>query len=385
MLESETIETLREIAEEVAHEVLAPRAEEVDREASWPEHSMRALGEAGLLGLHVPTDLGGHGQGLVAVATVTEVLARACPSSAMCFGMHCVGTAVIAAKPTRDQEERYLEPIARGEHITTLALSESGTGSHFYLPATDLIREGDEFRIGGTKQFVTNGGHADSYVVSTRASSAEADRGEFSCIIVDGDQPGLEWLEEWQGFGMRGNSSRGVRLDGVRVPVTNLLGNEGEQVWYMFEVVTPYFITAMAGTYLGIAQGALDAAVRHLTARTHTHTADALADLEVMQIKVAELWAEIEKARLLIRRAARLGDLGDPAALVPLLTSKAEVADVVIDVTNEVMTLVGGIGYRENSTVSRALRDARASHVMAPTTSLLRLWAGRVLLGKPML
>jgi isovaleryl-CoA dehydrogenase len=385
MLESETIDALREIAEEVASRVLAPRAEEVDREARWPEHSMRALGEAGLLGLHVPTDLGGHGQGLLAVATITEVLARACSSSAMCFGMHCVGTAVMAAKPTRTQEEKYLEPIARGEHITTLALSEKGTGAHFYLPATNLIREGEEFRIEGTKQFVTNGGHADSYVVSTRASSEEAERGEFSCIVVDGDRPGMEWLEEWRGFGMRGNSSRGVRLDGVRVPVENLLGEEGEQVWYMFEVITPYFIMAMAGAYLGIAQRALDEAVRHLTERAYAHTGENLADLDVMQIRVAELWAEVTKTRLLIHHAARLGDLGDPDALVPLLTSKAEVAATATRVTDEVMTLVGGIGYGENSTLSRALRDARASHVMAPTTSLLRLWAGRVLLGKPML
>src|SRR5690606_35365398 len=166
---SSTLIELQAAAERITEQQIAPRAREVDENCLWPAHSMRALAQEGLLGLHVPQSLGGLGQGLLALSVLTETIGKACPSSALCFGMHCVGTAVIAAKATSYQQERYLKPIARGEHITTLALSESGTGAHFYLPETRLIQDGSDFIVNGTKQFVTNGGHADSYVVSTVA------------------------------------------------------------------------------------------------------------------------------------------------------------------------------------------------------------------------
>jgi alkylation response protein AidB-like acyl-CoA dehydrogenase len=207
--------------------------------------------------------------------------------------MHCVGTAVIAAKATADHEERYLRPIAQGGHITTLALSESGTGGHFYLARTRLRAEGDDYLVDGAKQFVTNGRHADSYVVSTVASSAN-EAGDFSCLVIDRDTPGMTWCEPWQGFGM-------------------------------------------------------------------------------------------EKARALLHGAARLGDLGDPAALPYLLSCKAQAAETAVKVTNEAMTLGGGIAYRENSLLARLLRDARAGHVMAPATDLLKTRTGRSLLGLPIL
>ena len=306
------LQELRYTAEEVSRQAMAPRAAEVDEGAVWPRHAFEALAEVGLMGLHVPQRLGGHEQGLLALALITEAVAKACPSSAMCYGMHCVGTAVIAAKPTRSQEERYLRPIAAGGHVTTISLSEPGTGVHFYLPTTRLVRDDGGFVVEGVKQFVTSGGHADSYVISTLASTPDADAGEFSCVLVDGGAAGVEWLEPWRGFGMRGNSSRGLRLNGVRLPAENLLGEEGDQTWYVFEVIAPYFLIAMAGTYLGIAQAALDYAVQHMRTRGYQHSGETLAQVPVLQHRLAELWAAVEKTRLLVYRAAQLGDLGDP-------------------------------------------------------------------------
>ena len=376
--------SLQALAEEVTTSVIAPRAAEVDRDAVWPEHAMQALAAAGLMGLHVPARLGGHQQGLVALVAITETIAQGCSSSALCYGMHCVGTAVVAAKATPYHEEQYLRPIAEGRHITTLALSESGTGSHFYLPQTLLTREEDSFLITGTKQFVTNGGKADSYVVSTQASGT-SDAGEFSCVIVDSGAPGLTWLEPWSGFGMRGNSSRGVRLDQARVPAANLLGEDGDQIWYTFEVVAPYFLTAMAGAYLGIARSALGEAVKHLQSRQYSHSGETLADMHVLQHKIAELWIAVRKTRALIYHAAHLGDLGETEALPSILASKADAADTAVAVANEAMTLCGGIAYGENGRLARLLRDARASHVMSPTTDILKLWTGRAVLGLPLL
>jgi len=364
---------------------IAPHAEYVDKEGVWPVHSMNALAAAGLFGLQVPAAFGGHGQGLLALSMLTEAIGAACPSSALCFGMHCVGTAVIAAKATAFHEEAYLRPIAAGKHITTLALSESGSGSHFYLPQTGLQVEDGEFVVNGTKQFVTNGGHADSYVVSTVAQSDDDDAGDFSCLIVDADTPGTQWLAPWDGFGMRGNSSCGFAFRDARVPVRNLLGTHGDQVWYVFEVVAPYFLMAMAGTYLGVAQSALDAAGAHLRSRRFSHSGQSLSEIETLQTRYADMWMSVEKTRALVREAARRADLGLPDALPFLLSCKADAGDTAVRVANDAMTICGGSAYRENSRVAQIMRDARASHVMSPTTDMLRTWTGRALLGLPLL
>lgn len=375
---------LREVADQIGRNVLAPRAEEVDAKALWPRHSFEALAEAGMLGLNVPEIYGGHGQGLLAVAVLTETLGRYCSSSAICYGMHCVGTAVIAAKPTGSQAARYLRRIAGGEHVTTLALSEPGTGVHFYLPQADLRKgESGDYLLSGTKHFVTNGAHADSYVVSTRATTPA--EGEFSCVIVDADTPGMRWEGTWEGLGMRGNSAITLKLEEAKIPEGNLLGSEGEQTWYVFEVVAPYFLIAMAGTYAGIARAALDHALTHLRSRLHSHSGESLAQVEVLQHRAGALWSRLEASRQLMFAAARLGDSAHPDALPAILSCKAEVADTAVAIANEAMTLAGGLSYRENGAPARFLRDVRASHVMAPTTDILRVWTGRALLGQPLL
>lgn len=375
---------LKSATEQLVDSVILPHAEEVDRDCRWPAHSMRAFAEAGLLGLQVPTAQGGHGQGLYALSILTEIIGSACPSSALCFGMHCVGTSVIAAKATSHQQEHYLRAIAAGDHITTLALSETGSGAHFYLPGTTLRQEGDAFILNGTKQFITNGGQADSYVLSTVASDVSQE-GDFSCVILDRDTPGMAWQDGWAGFGMRGNSSRALKLDNVSVPMGNLLGEPGDQVWYVFEVVAPFFLMAMAGTYLGVAQSALSAAEQHLRSRSYAHSGASLRDVESLQVRYADMWMALEKSRALVREAARLGDTGRAEALPFILACKADAGETAVKLANDAMTICGGAAYRENSRVAQILRDARASHVMAPTTDLLKLWTGRHLLGLPLL
>lgn len=371
---------------EITRDVVAVHAVEVDQEARWPEENLRALQVAGLGGLVVPQGSGGLGHGLLALAQVCEILGQVCASTGLCFGMHCVGAAVIAAKATPDQQQRYLEPISQGTHLTTLALSEPGTGANFYLPQTQMAVVSDQmFSVSGTKSFVTSGGHADSYVISTVAADPAAPPGMFSCLVVAGTAEGLIWGDPWRGLGMRGNSSRTVELRSVAVPVRDLLGQHGDEIWYVFEVIAPYFLVAMAGTYLGIATAALEEARAHLTKRRYSLSGTTLAQQPVLQHRLGALWAEVERTRRLIYHAAVQGDRGEPDAVTVLLSAKAEVADCVVHVVNEAMTLTGGIAYRDNSELGRHLRDARAAHVMAPTTDMLRTWTGRLLLGLPLL
>ncbi len=376
---------LRDVAAVIADEVIAPAAALIDEQALWPAANMAALGKAGLLGLHIPRRLGGEEQGLLALSVIAEELGRACSSTAMCFSMHSVAAKVMAAKATSDQEERFLRPIAEGRHITSLALSEAGTGVHFFLPRTTFKPVTDGFELNGEKSFVTSGAEADSYVFSAVEEGSELDPGSFTCLAVEKEASGLTWRDAWRGYGMRGNSSRAVGLDAVFVPRDNLLGAPGDQVWYVFEVVAPYFLVAMAGVYLGIARAALEAAIHHLRSRRHEHTGKSLSEVPVLWGEVAEAWTEVQSTRQLIRYAARLFDAGSTEAPLALFAAKARVAQTANSVTDAAMILMGGRAYADNSTIARLHRDARAANVMSPTTHLLETWLGRSLLGLPLL
>ena len=380
------LESILERVQEVARDVVAPNAEVVDRDARWPEAGIRALQQLQLGGLTVPEELGGLGQGSFGVMQVCEILGQECASTAMCFGMHCVGAAVLSAKVTPDQRERYLVPINEGKHLTTLSLSEAGTGTHFYIPHTQLEAVSpDMYRVTGNKTFVTNGSYADSYVISTVAADPDTPLGQFSCVVVQEAAEGLRWGPPWDGLGLRGNASRALDLDQVMVPKNDLLGEEGDQIWYVFQVVAPYFLMAMSGTYLGIASTALEIARNHLIKRHYSESGSSLAQLSVLQHRIGTLWGMLERTRRLAYYAATSFDAGDPDALPAVFATKAEVADCAVNMVNEVMTLTGGMAYREGSRLHQLLRDARAAHVMAPTTDLLRIWTGRTLLGQPIL
>ena len=373
-------------ADSVAREILRPEARPIDEEGRWPETGIRGLQKAGLTALTIPKNQGGLGYGLLALAKVCEALGRECASTSICFGMHAVGTAVIAAKATSVQRGRFLTSIAEGEHITSLALSEPGTGTHFYYPQTKLSLNGNSHLVlSGTKCFVTNGGCANSYVVSTVSADPSAPPGHFSCVVLPAETKGMAWGPAWSGLGMRGNSSRTLELRDVQIPRENLLGNEGDQIWYVFNVITPYFLVAMAGTYLGVASAAFDEATTNVKERRHAHTGALLAENRVIQHRLGTVWANIARARALLYRAAQKGDAGDSNALPGLFSAKADVAECAVDVVGQAMALSGGRGYRDGSKIHRMLRDVQASHIMAPTTDTLRSWTGRALLGLPIL
>lgn len=376
---------LTDRARDIAATVTARHVEADDRDARWPEATMRALVESGLTGLTAPKSVGGLEAGMRGLVGVSEIIARESASAGLCFGMHCVGTAVIAAKATPSQRERYLEPIARGQHLTTLALSEPGSGSQFFYPEMGLTRTEDGFEVTGTKAFVTSASRTDSMVMSTAPITGEGEDGRFNCVVVDRELPGVQVMDPWNGLGMRSNDARTVQLNQVVIPADNLLGNPGDQLWYIFEVVAPYFLIAMAGTYLGVAQAAFDEAQQHVGTRRFAHSGELLGATPVVAHRLGELWSRLQSARYLIYSAAEKGDAGADDALPAILACKAVAGDTAVLLANEAMTLCGGAAYRDNSRLGRILRDARASHVMAPTTDLLKTWVGRALLNLPLI
>jgi alkylation response protein AidB-like acyl-CoA dehydrogenase len=384
--DASSLDQLIRHANDIGETVVSRERTLADQNGAYVSESMEALKKEKLTGLVVPRELGGHGMGLFSLARISETLGTHYSSVGLCFGMHCVGSAVIAAKATAWHQEKYLEPIARGQHITTLALSEPGTGAHFYFPQTSLMpMPNDTFLVNGGKTFVTNGGHSDSYVVSTMAAAEDASPEQFSCVVIDSETDGLEWGRPWNGLGMRGNSSRSLKLNNVTIPANNILGEPGDQLWYVFNIVAPYFLIAMSGTYLGIAKRALQEGKDVLLKRVYAHNGTHLAQISLLQHRLGVLWARVERTRQLIYSAAMQYDSGEPNAIPALLAAKAEVASCCVDTVNDVMTLAGGIGYADNGILGLLLRDARASHVMSPTTDLLYTWLGRSLLDEPIL
>jgi len=195
----------------------------------------------------------------------------------------------------------------------------------------------------------------------------------------------MQWGKPWDGLGMRGNSSCSLQLNNISIPGQQILGQKGDQLWYMFNVIVPYFLTAMSATYLGIAERALEEGRKTLLKRVYAHNGAQLAQVSLLQHRLGTLWAGVARTRTLIYHAVQQMEAGASDAVASIMAAKAEVAHCCVNTVNEVMTLSGGIGYGSNSLLGMLLRDARASHVMAPTSDMLYTWIGRTLLDQPIL
>ncbi len=372
--------SILETVEHICKEVIAPLASEIDRERRFPKEAFQALGNAGLLGLLVPKELGGQGGTLEDLVAANEIIAASCGSTAMCFLMHQCGTAVIAAKANADQQERYLRPIAEGRKIGTLAFSETGTGAHFYNPEIQSEANGNGYTLQGRKSFVTNGDQADFLIVVTKASSPEKG---LNMLILDRETPGVRFEGAWEGIGLNGNNSIAMVLNEVKIPGAQLVGEEGDGLGLIFGVVAPTFILGVAAVNNGLARGAYQTALEHAKARTYAD-GRSLADIQAIQFYLSEMFGGVAASSLFTRDAAAGAVQGREGAILQVMQSKINASENAVKVTNLAMQVCGGQGYTRNMPVERYLRDARAGSVMAPTTEVLKEWVGKSVAGVPL-
>jgi alkylation response protein AidB-like acyl-CoA dehydrogenase len=366
---------LVESVREVAREQVAPAAAGVDRDRLFPESSMRALAQRGALGLLVPETSGGAGGGLAALVEACEAVGAACASSGMVFLMHSVAAATVAGGEGERAGE-YLEAMAAGDTLGTLAFSERGTGAHFYAPELAAERENGGVRISGRKSFVTSGGHADVYLVLVKAGDGEG----LDCYAVGGDD-GVQFEGSWEGLGMAGNSSVAAQFDCL-VDDAARIGAAGEGQGLVFGTVAPVFLAGLAAVNVGIASAALATTVEHASGRRYSD-GGSLAEIQSIQHALADMEITTRAARLVVNDAARLGDAGDEGALVALMASKVIATEAATSVTQIALEVCGGQGYTSALPIERHLRDARAGAVMAPTNGVLRNWIGKALAGLP--
>jgi alkylation response protein AidB-like acyl-CoA dehydrogenase len=372
-------QTLQATATKLADDVFGPSAGATDRERRFPADNLKALGEAGLLGLLVPAAYGGRGGSLSDLAIVEMELGRGCASTAMCFLMHCCGTALIASKATATQGQAWLRPAASGASLATLAFSERGTGAHFYAPELSVQRQDGGLRLSGRKSFITNGGHADFYPVLVNAPDGSG----LDIYVLTRDMAGVSFEGEWDGVGMAGNSSINGVFTNVQIPETNRLGAQGDGRDLVFSVVAPTFLAGLAAVNVGISQAALDAAAEHAKTRKYA-TGQALADVPTIQEKLANMSIATESSRQLVLAAAAAADAGEATALPLLIEAKVGATDAAQFVTDTAMQVGGGLAYSRALPLERHWRDARAGSVMAPTNEVLREWLGKLLTGLPL-
>ena len=220
------IETILSKNEKISHETLRANADQIDQARRFPRENLQLLGKADVLGLLIPTQYGGAGAGIAEMSQVLDIQAQNCASTAMVTLMHYCATAVIAAKASDALKRRILPECSRGEHISTLAFSETGSGGHFYMPVSEVGQNGGHKTLSATKSFVTSAGEANSYVVSARKAGAAAPT-ETNLYVIANNAQGFSTKGRFEGLGLAGNASAPMSLEEVAIDDATRLGGPG--------------------------------------------------------------------------------------------------------------------------------------------------------------
>ena len=378
------IQALLAANEKLSGEMLRANADQIDQSRRFPRENLMALGKAGVLGLLVPTQFGGAGAGLAEMSRVIGTQAQNCASTAMVTLMHFCATAVIAAKASDALKQELLPAIARGEHLTTLAFSEAGSGGHFYAPVSEVRQSGTQKKLSAQKSFVTSAGEGDSYVVSARKPGA-ASATESDLYLVSKGTAGFTAQGRFEGLGLAGNASAPMTLADVTIDDKTRLGPEGTGFQTMMEVVLPHFQIGVASVSVGIAAAAFQTITARVRARKYEHAGGAaLASIPRVQFLVAEMAIELDSARAYLGETIRKALAGDPAAMLYVLGVKVKAADACLEVSSRAMTLGGGWAFGRRGGLERMFRDAQAAAVMAPASDVLKDFIGNACLGLPL-
>ena len=369
-----------ETATVIAKDVAGPVAADVDAKARFPREAVSAVQSKGLAGLTVPAEAGGKGQGPRAFCAVVEELAMACPSTAMVYTMHVSATMAIVASKTLAHRSSVLKDISAGKHLTTLALSEKGSRSVFWIPISKL--NGDT--TSAQKSWVTSAGNADSYVADAGLPNAKSPL-ESLLYLVERKSPGVKVVSPFQGLGLRGNDSAPVSFENVKVPKESLVCAAGEGIGVMLQVILPWFAIGSAAVAHGICRAAIASTIGHLSGAGFEFNNSKLRDLPNLRSRLAQMMVRTEQSRALL--GYTLGLMEKPIEATPLyvLQSRLSAIQTAVDVTDLAMKTCGGAAFSSHLPIERLFRDARAGWVMAPTVDHLEDLVGKALTGLPLL
>jgi alkylation response protein AidB-like acyl-CoA dehydrogenase len=366
----------RDTVRQIARERIAPRAAAIDEAAEYPHDLRRLLAEHDVLALPFETEHGGTGTGTLMVNMAVEEIAKACASTALILMIQELGTLPIKLFGTEEQKERFLPRCATGEWTPAFALSEPEAGSDPGGMITRAVRTSDGWTITGTKNWITNLGVADFYVVfAVTDPSAGHSRG-ISAFVVEADRPGFSVGKLEHKLGIRGSPTGQPVFDDVWVPESNVIGeiNQGFKVAMATLDRSRLGVAAQA---LGIAQGATDYAAAY--ARERRQFGQPINAFQGIQFKLADMETQCAAARELLYQACAKVDRGDPDLGKYSAMAKLFCSDVAMRVTVEAVQVLGGYGYVKEYPVERMMRDAKITQIYEGTNEIQRLVVARTM------
>ena len=368
---------LHERLEHVVQEVVIPSAQRIDLEGAFPETALRRLADFGLLGAVSSPDVGGLGLGPRGASEIVRALAAECGSTAMVVTMHYSGAAVLEALASSEIRRE----AAAGRHLSTLAFSEAGSRSHFWAPTSTAVPVAGGVRLDARKSWVTSASHATAYVWSSRPMEGN----EASTIwLVPRESQGLRIAGRFDGLGLRGNDSAPVTAEGVIVPESARLSDDGGGFAVMMGTVLPLFNVLESAVSIGLMDGGLARTTAHVSGQRFEYSGTALAELPTIRNIVARMRVKCDMAAALMDDTISALESGRPDAVLRVLETKAAAGDASNEVLDLAMRACGGMAFRKDVGVERHFRDARATGVMAPTTDVLYDFIGKLACGMPL-
>jgi len=359
---------VQQLARKIAEEKIRPVAAKYDQTEEFPLEIMQILAQSDLFAIFVPQEYGGTGAGVLDLCIATEELSRACGGIAVCYAASALGTFPIVLFGNEEQKKKYLPDLASGKKIAAFGITEPEAGSDASAIKTTAKKEGDHYVLNGLKHFITNGGDAQIYTIIAMTDKSKGARGA-SAFIVEKGTPGFTFGKKEDKLGIRASATTELIFTDCKIPAENLLSKEGMGfivTMKTFDMSRP----GVAAQALGIAQGALDVAVKY--AKERQQFGKSISSFQGIQWMLADMATQIEAARALVYSCAReidagVKDVGKDSAMAKMFAS-----DVAMKVTTDAVQILGGYGYMKDYPAEKYMRDAKITQIYEGTNQIQR-------------
>ncbi len=365
---TEEQKTIKELARRIAQERILPVRAELDEKEEFPWEIVREIASSDLFRIFIPEEYEGLGGGCLELCLAVEELSRACSAVAITYAASALGSFPILEFGTEEQKRKYLPSIASGEKLAAFALTEATAGSDASAIKTTAERTDEGYILNGTKQFITNGGEAEIYTVIALTDKERGARGA-SAILVEKGTPGFSFGRKERKMGIRASATRELIFHNCFVPKENLIGREGMGFLITLKVLDRSR-PGVAAQAVGIAQGALDAAIEY--AKQRIQFEHPIISLQAVQHMLADMAIEVEAARALVYAVARTIDSGAKSISQESAMAKVFASDVAMRVTTNAVQIFGGSGYMRDYPVEKMMRDAKITQIYEGTNQVLR-------------
>ena len=359
---------IQELARKIAEEKIRPVAAKYDQSEEFPWEIIKVIAASDLFGLFIPEQYGGMGVSVLNLCLATEELSRACGGIAVCYAASALGTFPIVLFGNEEQKKKYLPDLAKGKKLAAFGITEPEAGSDASAIKTTARKDGNHYILNGLKHFITNGGEAEVYTVIAMTDKTKGARGG-SAFIVEKGTPGFTFGKKEDKFGIRASSTRELIFTDCKIPKENLLSREGMGfivTMKTFDISRP----GVAAQALGIAQGALDLAVKY--AKERRQFGKAISSFQGIQWMIADMATEIEAARSLIYAVARMVDAGRTDVSKESAMAKMYASDVAMKVSTDALQIFGGYGYMRDYPIEKYMRDAKITQIYEGTNQIQR-------------